>query len=79
MISMKIDEVSRMTPEDGRVLLKIARESVEEHILRMLVPAVRNIDPSMKRNAGVFVTLKINGELRGCIFLQDDTEVFQAA
>ena len=41
---MKIDEVSRMTPEDGRTLLKIARESVEEHILRMRVPAVRNID-----------------------------------
>ena len=67
MISMNIDEVSRMTPEDGRALLKIARESVEEHILRMRMPAVRKIDPSMKRNAGVFVTLKIHGDLRGCI------------
>jgi len=64
---MKIAEVSSMTPEDGKILLKIARESVEEHILRMRVPAVRSIDPSMRQNAGVFVTLKIHGDLRGCI------------
>ena len=64
---MKIDEVSSMTPEDGKILLKIARESVEEHILGIRKPKVRSIDSSVRQNAGVFVTLKIHGNLRGCI------------
>lgn len=64
---MKIDEVSSMTPEDGKILLKIARESVEEHILGIRKPEVRRIDSSVSQNAGVFVTLKIHGNLRGCI------------
>ena len=64
---MKIDEVSSMTPEDGKILLKIARESVEEHILGIRKPEVRSIDTSVRQNAGVFVTLKIHGNLRGCI------------
>lgn len=64
---MKIDEVSSMTPEDGMILLKIARESVEEHILGIRKPEVRSIDTSVRQNAGVFVTLKIHGNLRGCI------------
>ena len=64
---MKIDEVSSMTPEDGKILLKIARESVEEHILGIRKPEVRSIDSSVRQNAGVFVTLKIHGNLRGCI------------
>ena len=64
---MKIDEVSSMTPEDGKILLKIARESVEEHIRGIRKPEVRSIDTSVRQNAGVFVTLKIHGNLRGCI------------
>lgn len=64
---MKIEEVSSILPEDGETLLKIAREAVEETVKRVKVPEVRRIDPSLRQHAGVFVTIKTNGELRGCI------------
>lgn len=64
---MDIKEVSSIPPEDGKILLEIAKEAVEEHIKRIRIPEVKRVDPSLKRHAGVFVTLKIAGELRGCI------------
>ncbi|MEM0155620.1 MAG: AmmeMemoRadiSam system protein A [Thermoplasmataceae archaeon] len=64
---MKIEEVYSILPEDGETLLKIAREAVEETVKRVKVPEVRRIDPSLRRHAGVFVTINANGELRGCI------------
>jgi AmmeMemoRadiSam system protein A len=48
-------------------LLRIARETVEQHVRKGKAPASQETDPALTREAGAFVTLWKNGELRGCI------------
>jgi AmmeMemoRadiSam system protein A len=64
---------SKSTPlnqEQGRVLLSVARDTLNEHFGR---PAEENPkpgpqdDPALQAPCGTFVTLKIGGDLRGCI------------
>ncbi len=55
------------TTEERKELLKIARDAIE-HYLRTgekIYPEVKN--EKFKENRGVFVTLHVNGKLRGCI------------
>ena len=49
-------------------LVKLAKETVERFVLKGEAPQIP-ADPSseMKGRAGVFVSIKKNGELRGCI------------
>jgi len=56
-----------LTREQEKTLLKLARRAIENHlgIGGTLKPGPK--DPVMKEKHGAFVTLKINGELRGCI------------
>jgi len=63
-----------LTDEDKRILLKLARDAVTKAAelgasgARQAVPVVVNDMPeALRANGGAFVTLKINGELRGCI------------
>ena len=48
-------------------LLGIARETVEGFVKVGKAPAVKDNDPALSISRGAFVTLKKNGELRGCI------------
>jgi len=48
-------------------LLKLARETLNLYLKQGRWPAVIPDNPKLIRKQGVFVTLKINGELRGCI------------
>ncbi|MEI7663220.1 MAG: AmmeMemoRadiSam system protein B [Bacteroidota bacterium] len=56
------------TREEKAALLKIARATIEKYTReRRLADIDTNLTPALKAHAGVFVTLKEHGELRGCI------------
>jgi len=56
-----------LTPKDKAWLLRQARETIARHLKGM--PAPDDLPPSeaLKAMSGVFVTLHIGGNLRGCI------------
>lgn len=64
-------EAQRLGPEDGRILLGIAREVVTYAAERGTAPAAdlfaSRVTPALQRTMGGFVTLMLNGRLRGCI------------
>lgn len=55
-----------LTKNDKLFLLKVARESIESR-LKNTHFKVQNIPDSLKFNSGCFVTLHLDGRLRGCI------------
>jgi MEMO1 family protein len=62
--------------QDKKELLKIARGTIEQYIRTGKKPVIETggFSENMKVKSGAFVTLKENGELRGCIglFTSDD-------
>ncbi len=58
-----------LAPDDKRILLKIARESIENELENDLIPKINTgeLSDNVKLNCGAFVTLTKNGNLRGCI------------
>jgi len=48
-------------------LVRLAKETVESYIRERKVPEVGELTPEMQDVAGVFVSIKKLGELRGCI------------
>jgi MEMO1 family protein len=48
-------------------LLEIAKESVEAYVKDGKIPEIKENNPELNKQLGVFVTLKEKGELRGCI------------
>ncbi len=72
-----------LTPAQGRTLLRLAREALNEKFGNAAQPAGRPeaeepeaplSDPALQNLGGVFVTLKIRGQLRGCIGTLSDRE-----
>ncbi|MBU1164007.1 AmmeMemoRadiSam system protein A [Patescibacteria group bacterium] len=55
------------TQEEKQELLKIARTTLEQKILQEKIYQPENSNPKFQQKRGVFVTLHINGQLRGCI------------
>ena len=57
-------------------LVKIARDAIELYIREDKTLPVREeeLSPELKKRAGVFICLKINGNLRGCIGTFQPTE-----
>ena len=60
-------EEGMLTEKQKRKLLKIARETLEYYLSKKELPEIKENDPVFKEKRGVFVTLKKNGHLRGCI------------
>jgi AmmeMemoRadiSam system protein B/AmmeMemoRadiSam system protein A len=58
---------SDLTEAQRAELLKLARAAIAEYLRSDSLPAYQSDDPALNRHAGVFVTLRENGELRGCI------------
>jgi len=56
-----------LTEEEKRILLQIARESIEGYLSDKKIPEFKDILPSLSQPQGAFVTLRRNHELRGCI------------
>lgn len=57
----------RLNQGQQTFLLELAREAIELHIKNKKAPKVKVKDPTLKEKRGAFVSLKISGELRGCI------------
>jgi hypothetical protein len=55
------------TPAERQQFIKIAREAVEEVVLGKVPSLQKNIPAFLTQKGGAFVTLKINGVLRGCV------------
>lgn len=56
-----------LTKKERKELLKIARETIVDHVSYRKVPAVVTTSPGLNLLSGCFVTVKQKGELRGCI------------
>jgi AmmeMemoRadiSam system protein A len=48
-------------------LVKLARDTIERYIREGTIPEPKQLTQEMKGRAGVFVSLKLEGMLRGCI------------
>jgi AmmeMemoRadiSam system protein A len=60
---------SRLTPEEGKVLLALAAKTVQEVVRDGTEPSVdlAELPESLSQRRACFVTLNKNGQLRGCI------------
>jgi len=49
-------------------VVRLARNAIEEYIrFRQAIPVPETLSPEMEERAGVFICLKKDGQLRGCI------------
>jgi len=53
--------------EELHSIVKLAKETVESYIREARIPKPKELTPEMKEQAGVFVSLHKQGQLRGCI------------
>ncbi len=56
-----------LTNEEKRILLKIARSAITSVVERKTLPSLKFQSETLNRLSGVFVTLRIGEDLRGCI------------
>ncbi len=55
-----------LTKEQGAFLLRLARSTIEKEFTGQIsIP--KSTDTRLQRSSGTFVTLKLDGQLRGCI------------
>ena len=69
-MDIKVDaEELKFTREETEKLISIARNSIRTMLFenKQLSISPENLPPVFKRNIGAFVTLKVDGNLRGCI------------
>ena len=59
--------VEPLAEADKLALLGFARQTVERFLATETAPLARDLAPSLWQKQGAFVTLKKNGQLRGCI------------
>ncbi len=59
----------KLTSEEKQTLLKLARQSLENGVRGMALPTLdpAALTPTLLAEGAAFVTLTINGDLRGCI------------
>lgn len=57
----------RLSAEDRNFLLNIAREAIVSYVTENTVPETQVSNEPLLVNQGCFVTIKMDGKLRGCI------------
>jgi len=68
-----MDNRQNLRPEQGQLLVKLARQILMERLGKQVpqieIDSLSTVlkDPRFQISCGTFVTLKINGQLRGCI------------
>jgi hypothetical protein len=68
-----------LNEKQQKILLGIARKTIEEYIRNRKVPDFEVDDPILKEKRGVFVTLHRRGMLRGCIgYIMPLEELYKA-
>lgn len=60
-------EKSPLSVQGKKALLRVARETIETYVKSHRVPKLERITPELNQLLGAFVTLTIQGQLRGCI------------
>jgi AmmeMemoRadiSam system protein A len=62
-------EGPQLSHEEKQILLRLAREAMEASVREGKLPKLdlRSMPPRLRQHGASFVTLTINGELRGCI------------
>lgn len=65
----KMVNAKKVSNEEGKHLLNLARETIKNELDKKKIPPIdwENISDKFKENLGTFVTLTIDGNLRGCI------------
>ncbi len=57
-----------LSEEDGKFLVELARRAIKTYLVdKKVIEVPEDVDPKLKENMGVFVTLNLRSELRGCI------------
>ncbi|RAP53255.1 MAG: AMMECR1 domain-containing protein [Methanosphaera sp. rholeuAM270] len=56
-----------LTQEEGQLLIKIARDNIEAYLKGGQLTLPKNLPEIFHEKLGVFVTLSLNSNLRGCI------------
>lgn len=60
--------IMMISEEEGDFLVKLARKSIENYVREGKITKVPDdVNPILREERGVFVTLHRNGDLRGCI------------
>ncbi|MCS7257816.1 MAG: AmmeMemoRadiSam system protein B [candidate division WOR-3 bacterium] len=68
-----------LSAEEKKELLRIARTSIESFVKSKKTPVFSPISSKLKEKYGVFVTIKKNNELRGCIgYIEGLKPLYQA-
>jgi hypothetical protein len=60
-------DAGALQPGDKKTLLAFARETIRRYLATETLPLPRGFSPRVQKNRGVFVTLNMHRELRGCI------------
>ena len=66
-------EIQHVSPEQGQLLIRLARQTISEHLSKKIpqdeIDSLNAAltDPCFNAACGTFVTLTIDGNLRGCI------------
>lgn len=60
--ALQVDNPGPMHP-----LVRLAKQTIESYVRDRTIPRPDELTPEMKERAGVFVSLKVGGMLRGCI------------
>ena len=55
-------------------LVRLAKETIESYVRDRTIPRPKELTPEMVERAGVFVSLKVGGMLRGCIGTYEPTK-----
>jgi len=63
----RADTDDALTADDRRELLSYARETIDRFVTTGTAPLSRDTAPRLLRRQGVFVTIKKDGQLRGCV------------
>ncbi len=67
------NELFELKNSDKKTLLTFARKTLQQYLETETVPLARGLDPILESKLGAFVTLRIHGELRGCIgYMHED-------
>lgn len=80
-VKMETEELTIVNEEEKKFLLKLARNTLEEYLKSGITPKIdeKELTQTLKREYGCFVTLNLNGKLRGCIgYLQPIKPLYKA-
>jgi AmmeMemoRadiSam system protein A len=62
-----LSQEETMSAEERAEMLRLVRETITTYLVENRVPAYHTDNPRFLRDGGTFVTLKKQGQLRGCI------------